>query len=69
MSLRGLPVPERRAEALSRVGAIVEEPRFHGHLTGRENLGIVAAARGREAFARIEPRSSASGSRTAQATA
>jgi ABC-2 type transport system ATP-binding protein len=53
MSLRGLPVPQRRAEALSRVGAIVDEPRFHGHLTGRENLGIVAAARGRETFARI----------------
>src|SRR6516162_11682445 len=35
MRLRGLPVPEQRAEALSRVGAIVEEPRFHGHLTGR----------------------------------
>ncbi len=55
MSLLGLPVPERRAEALSRVGAIVEEPRFHGHLTGRENLGVVAAARGRDSFARIEP--------------
>jgi ABC-2 type transport system ATP-binding protein len=55
MSLRGLPVPERRAEALSRVGAIVEEPRFHGHLNGRENLGVVAAARGRDAFALIEP--------------
>jgi ABC-2 type transport system ATP-binding protein len=55
MSLRGLPVPEQRAEALSRVGAIVEEPRFHRHLTARENLGIVAAARGRESFARIEP--------------
>ena len=55
MSLRGLPVPERRAEALSRVGAIVEEPRFHGHLTGRENLGVVAAARGRDAFERIGP--------------
>jgi len=55
MRLRGLPVPERRAEALSRVGAIVEEPRFHGHLTGRENLGFVAAARGRATFARIEP--------------
>ena len=53
MSLRGLPVPARRAEALSRVGAIVDEPRFHRHLTGRENLGIVAAARGRETFARI----------------
>src|SRR3954454_10591439 len=55
MSLRGLPVPERRAEALSGIGAIVEEPRFHGHLNGRENLAVVAAARGREAFARIEP--------------
>jgi ABC-2 type transport system ATP-binding protein len=53
MSLRGFPVPAQRAAALSRVGAIVEEPRFHGHLTGLENLGIVAAARGREAFARI----------------
>src|SRR6476620_8692791 len=29
MELLGLPVPERRAEALARVGAIVEEPRFH----------------------------------------
>ena len=55
MSLRGLPVPQRRAEALSKVGAIVEEPRFHGHLNGRENLKIVAAARGRDAFARIDP--------------
>src|SRR2546425_12192453 len=55
MRLRGLPVPERRAEALARVGAIVDEPRFHGHLTGRENLGIVAAACGRETFSRIQP--------------
>src|SRR5215211_2607744 len=55
MSLRGLPVPKRRAEAISRVGAIVDEPRFHGHLTGRENLAIVAAARGRDTFARIDP--------------
>src|SRR4051794_31569295 len=55
MSLRGLPVPERRAEALSGIGAIVEEPRFHGHLNGRENLAVVAAARGRDAFERIDP--------------
>jgi len=54
MRMLGLPVPERRAEALARVGAIVEEPRFHGHLTGRENLQIVAAARGPEAAARID---------------
>jgi ABC-2 type transport system ATP-binding protein len=55
MRLRGLPVPERRTEALARVGAIVDEPRFHGHLTALENLGIVAAARGSETFARIPP--------------
>jgi ABC-2 type transport system ATP-binding protein len=54
MRLLGLPVPERRAEALARVGAIVEEPRFHRHLTGRENLAIVAAARGGEAYRLID---------------
>jgi ABC-2 type transport system ATP-binding protein len=54
MRLLGLPVPGRRAEALARVGAIVEEPRFHGYLTGRENLEIVAAARGPEAARRID---------------
>jgi ABC-2 type transport system ATP-binding protein len=54
MKLLGLPVPARRAEALARVGAIVEEPSFHPHLTGRENLKIVAAARGRDAFGRID---------------
>ncbi|HEY2803464.1 MAG TPA: ABC transporter ATP-binding protein [Actinomycetota bacterium] len=53
MHLLGLPVPERRAEALSRVGAIVEEPRFHPHLTGRENLRAHAAARGPDAKLRI----------------
>src|SRR5207237_1372580 len=37
ISLLGLPQPSKRREALARVGAIVEEPRFHGHLTGREN--------------------------------
>jgi ABC-2 type transport system ATP-binding protein len=55
MSLLGRPVPEQRARALARVGAIVEEPRFHPHLTGRENLRIVAAVRGPEAGRRIEP--------------
>jgi len=54
MRLLGLPVPDRRAEALSRVGAIVEEPRFHAFLSGRENLAIVAAARGPEAATRID---------------
>jgi ABC-2 type transport system ATP-binding protein len=55
MSLLGLPVPAQRVEALRRVGAIVEEPRFHMHLSGRENLRVVAAARGPEVRSRIEP--------------
>ncbi|HVC86039.1 MAG TPA: ABC transporter ATP-binding protein [Gaiellaceae bacterium] len=53
ISLLGLPQPAKRAEALARVGAIVEEPKFHPHLTGRENLKIVAAARDRAAESRI----------------
>jgi ABC-2 type transport system ATP-binding protein len=53
IALLGLPQPAKRAEALARVGAIVEEPKFHPHLTGRENLKIVAAARDRAAEARI----------------
>jgi ABC-2 type transport system ATP-binding protein len=55
MSILGHPVPRERAQALRRVGAIVEEPRFHPHLSGRENLEIVAAVRGPEADARIDP--------------
>src|SRR5256885_12275743 len=54
MRLLGRPVPAERAGALARVGAIVEEPRFHPFLTGRENLAIVAAAREREAHGRID---------------
>jgi ABC-2 type transport system ATP-binding protein len=54
MHLLGRPVPAERATALARVGAIVEEPRFHGHLTGRENLTVIAAAREPEAHARID---------------
>ena len=49
------PVPRHRAAALARVGAIVDEPRFHGHLTGRQNLQILAAAREPEAKQRIGP--------------
>ena len=54
MRLLGMPVPEQRGEALKRVGAIVEEPSFHGHLTGRENLRIAAACREPEAHSRIQ---------------
>src|SRR5215216_4070170 len=53
MRLLGRSVPAERAAALARVGAIVEEPRFHGHLTGRENLAVIAAAREPEAGKRI----------------
>ena len=55
MALLGYPVPKHRDVALARVGAIVDEPRFHGHLTGRQNLQILAAAREREARDRIGP--------------
>jgi ABC-2 type transport system ATP-binding protein len=54
MRLLGLPVPEQRGRALARIGAIVEEPRFHSFLTGRENLQVAAAVRGAEAEARID---------------
>jgi ABC-2 type transport system ATP-binding protein len=55
MSLLGYPVPAHRDAALARVGAIVDEPRFHGHLTGRQNLQVLAAAREPAARRRIEP--------------
>src|SRR5580692_12410834 len=53
MSLLGFPVPADRSKALGRVGAIVDEPRFYGHLTGRDNLRVLAAARGGDAGSRI----------------
>jgi ABC-2 type transport system ATP-binding protein len=55
MSLLGYPVPRERDRALARVGAIVDEPRFHGHLTGRENLEMLASSRERAAARRIGP--------------
>src|SRR3954464_15613692 len=53
MRLLGHDLPSGRAQALARVGAIVEEPRFHPHLSGRENLQVHAAARDRSAHGRI----------------
>src|SRR5215213_6082703 len=35
MRLLGRDLPGDRAAALARVGAIIEEPRFHPHLSGR----------------------------------
>ena len=54
-SLLGIPVPAERSKALAGVGAIVDEPRFHPHLTGRDNLRLLAAARGGDAAKRIAP--------------
>jgi ABC-2 type transport system ATP-binding protein len=53
MALLGRQVPEQRRQALARVGAIIEEPLFLSHLTGRENLQVVAAARDHAASERI----------------
>jgi ABC-2 type transport system ATP-binding protein len=54
MRVLGRELPGERADALARVGAIIEEPRFHPHLTGRENLEVHAAARDRAASGRID---------------
>jgi ABC-2 type transport system ATP-binding protein len=54
MALLGHEVPRHRGVALARVGAIVDEPRFHVHLTGRQNLQVLAAAREPAAKARID---------------
>jgi ABC-2 type transport system ATP-binding protein len=53
-SLLGHEVPRHRDLALARVGAIVDEPRFHTHLTGRQNLELLAAHREPEARRRID---------------
>jgi ABC-2 type transport system ATP-binding protein len=51
--LRGCEVPKEIRKALSRVGGIVEEPRFYPYLSGRRNLDIWAAHYGGEARSRI----------------
>jgi ABC-2 type transport system ATP-binding protein len=53
MSVLGFRVPHDREQALARVGAIIDEPRFHGHLSGVQNLELNAAVRGGRARARI----------------
>jgi len=49
----GCEMPREHGAALARVGAVVEEPRFHDHLTGRENLVVVSALISDEATQRI----------------
>jgi ABC-2 type transport system ATP-binding protein len=45
--------PERKAEALARVGAIIEAPSFYPYLSGFDNLSILGALRGGVPDARI----------------
>ena len=52
--LGGRDLHSHRSDVLARVGALIEEPRFHVHLSGRQNLRLVAAARGSQAVARVE---------------
>jgi ABC-2 type transport system ATP-binding protein len=54
MSVLGHTLPDDRARALARVGAIVEEPRFYPFLTGRENL-VVNARRARRRCRSADP--------------
>jgi ABC-2 type transport system ATP-binding protein len=43
-TMLGLPMPKHAAEVLPRVGALVEGPAFHPHLSGRANLARLDAA-------------------------
>jgi ABC-2 type transport system ATP-binding protein len=55
IQIAGESLSQHREQVLARVGAIIEEPRFHPHLTGRENLAVIAAVRGPAAQRQIEP--------------
>jgi ABC-2 type transport system ATP-binding protein len=43
-TLLGLPMPDSAGSVLPRVGALVEGPAFHPHLSGRDNLRRLDAA-------------------------
>jgi len=53
MSIFGQVVPERLPQVISRVGAIVEQPRFFPNFSGRRNLQLLAQAIGTPA-ARVD---------------
>jgi ABC-2 type transport system ATP-binding protein len=53
VSVLGRRLGDGRRGALARVGSMIEEPRFHAHLSGRENLYVHAVARGPAAVGRI----------------
>ncbi|HEX6248207.1 MAG TPA: ABC transporter ATP-binding protein [Nocardioidaceae bacterium] len=46
MRLFGRPVPEHLPEVMSRVGAVVEQPKFVPTFTGRKNLSLLARSVG-----------------------
>jgi ABC-2 type transport system ATP-binding protein len=55
ITVRGHDIAREPGAALTRVGAIVEEPRFYGYLSGRQNLELWAAYTGGAARERVEP--------------
>lgn len=46
VNIFGKSIREDRIDILSRIGALVEQPAFYPHLTGRENLEIIRRLRG-----------------------
>jgi len=46
VTIFGKSIREDRLEVLGRLGAMVEQPSFYPHLTGRENLEIIRRLRG-----------------------
>ncbi|MEI7760628.1 MAG: ABC transporter ATP-binding protein [Thermoleophilia bacterium] len=54
ITVRGHAIPNDVREALTRVGAIVEEPRFYPYLSGRANLEVAARFVGGDAGKRID---------------
>ena len=53
ITVRGFDISREPAAALARVGAIVEEPRFYGYLSGRQNLELWSAYVGDDAITRV----------------
>ena len=51
MRLLGEPVPASLPAVMSRVGAVVESPKFAPHFTARQNLALLAATVGRDRVA------------------
>ncbi len=54
MRIFGQPVPSELPALFRRIGAVVDEPGFLPHITGRQNLEMLAAARGDGASKRID---------------